>query len=163
MRKMRMGDRRRRVGLAIARNIEIIAAQILAGWRDGPDSIVKKLDDPAYAREATIRIATDLLGLFQLMRDAKLEAVLGKTIEVAKPRLAEGWRSGRSIQGDRHQSCDPARCRQYNLRRRAMTKSRRRRCSNRRCGSPTASHRKISARSSFRPSSAAMRCSFSMP
>jgi predicted lipoprotein len=91
------GDRRRRVGRAIARNIEIIATQILAGWRDGPDSIVKKLGDPAYAGEATIRMATDLLSLFQLMRDAKLQAVLGKTIDIAKPRLAEGWRSGRSI------------------------------------------------------------------
>jgi predicted lipoprotein len=91
------GDRRRRVGLAIARNIEIIATQFLTGWRDGPDGIVKKLDDPAYAGEATIRIATDLLSLFQLMRDAKLQAVLGKAIDIAKPRLAEGWRSGRSI------------------------------------------------------------------
>jgi predicted lipoprotein len=91
------GDRRRRVGLAIARNIAINATQILAGWRDGQDSIVKKLDDPAYAGEATIRIATDLLSIFQLMRDAKLQSVLGKTIDLAKPRLAEGWRSGRSI------------------------------------------------------------------
>jgi hypothetical protein len=91
------GDRRRRVGLAIARNIEIIAGHILAGWRDGPDSVVKKLDDPAYAQEATARIATDLLGLFQLIRDVKIEAPLGKTIESAKPRLAEGWRSNRSI------------------------------------------------------------------
>jgi predicted lipoprotein len=58
---------------------------------------VKKLGDPAYAQEATARIATDLLGLFQLIRDTKIEAPLGKTIETAKPRLAEGWRSGRSI------------------------------------------------------------------
>lgn len=90
-------DRRRHVGLAIVRNIEIIAGQILAGWRDGPDSVVNKLDDPGYAQEATTRIATDLLGLFQLIRDVKIEAPLGKTIETAKPRLAEGWRSGRSI------------------------------------------------------------------
>lgn len=91
------GDRRRHVGLAIARNIEIIAGQILAGWADGADSVVKKLGDPAYAQEATARIATDLLGIFQLIRDTKIEAPLGKTIETAKPRLAEGWRSGRSI------------------------------------------------------------------
>jgi predicted lipoprotein len=90
-------DRRRQVSLAIARNIEIIAGQILAGWRDGPDSVLKRLDDPAYAQEATARIATDLLGLFQLIRDTKIEAPLGKTIGTAKPRLAEGWRSGRSI------------------------------------------------------------------
>ena len=91
------GDRRRHIGLAIARNVETMAMQILAGWRDGPDSVAKKLDDPAYAEEATARIATDLLGLFQLMRDTKIEAPLGKSIETAKPRLAEGWRSGRSI------------------------------------------------------------------
>lgn len=91
------GDRRRRVGLAIARNVEIIAGQILAGWRGGPDSVLKKLDDPGYAQEATTRIATDLLALFQLIRDTKIEAPLGKSIESAKPRLAEGWRSGRSI------------------------------------------------------------------
>ena len=58
--------------------------------------------DPAYAEEATIRIATDLLSIFQLMRDAKLLAVMGKTIEIAKPRLAEGWRSGRSIRALAH-------------------------------------------------------------
>ncbi|MFO0990462.1 MAG: imelysin family protein [Hyphomicrobiales bacterium] len=91
------GERRRQVGLAVARNIAIIAAQILAGWRDGADSALKKLDDPAYGQEATARIATDLLGLFQLIRDTKIEAPLGKSIESAKPRLAEGWRSGRSI------------------------------------------------------------------
>jgi predicted lipoprotein len=91
------GDRRRKVGLAIARNIAIIGGQILGGWRDGPDSVLKRFDDPAYAQEATARIATDLLGLFQLIRDVKIEAPLGKSIESAKPRLAEGWRSGRSI------------------------------------------------------------------
>lgn len=91
------GDRRRKVGLAIARNIAIIGGQILGGWRDGLDNVLKRLDDPAYAQEATARIATDLLGLFQLMRDVKIEAPLGKSIESAKPRLAEGWRSGRSI------------------------------------------------------------------
>ncbi len=91
------GERRRQVSLAIARNIAIIAGQILAGWQDDPDSVLKKLDDLTYAQEATARIATDLLGLFQLMRDTKIEAPLGKSIESAKPRLAEGWRSGRSI------------------------------------------------------------------
>jgi predicted lipoprotein len=91
------GDRRRRIGRAIARNVELMAGQILVRWRDGPDSVLRKLDDPVYAQEATARIATDLLGLFQLIRDTKLEAPLGKTIETAKPRLAEGWRSGRSI------------------------------------------------------------------
>jgi uncharacterized protein len=91
------GNRRRQVGRAIARNIAIIATQLLAGWRNGPDSVLERLNDHAYAAEATVRIATDLLSLFQLMRDSKLENVLGKSIENAKPRLAEGWRSGRSI------------------------------------------------------------------
>jgi len=91
------GERRRLVGQAIARNIEIIANEMLAGWSDGPESIVQKLNDPAFAEEATVRIATDLLSLFQLMRDAKIQAAMGKSIESAKPRLAEGWRSGRSI------------------------------------------------------------------
>ncbi len=91
------GERRRQVGLAITRNIAIMAGQIVAGWRDGPDSVLKKLDAPDYAQEATVRIATDLLALFQLIRDSKIEAPLGKSIESAKPRLAEGWRSGRSI------------------------------------------------------------------
>lgn len=91
------GERRRQVGLAITRNIEFMAGQILAGWREGPDSVLKKLDGQAYGEEATARIATDLLGLFQLIRDTKIEAPLGKSIESAKPHLAEGWRSGRSI------------------------------------------------------------------
>ena len=49
---MPLVERRRRIGLAIAGNIEIIGGHILAGWRDGPDSVVKKLDGPAYAQRS---------------------------------------------------------------------------------------------------------------
>jgi uncharacterized protein len=91
------GDRRRRIGLAIARNIDIIATELIAGWRDGDQALTKRLDEAAFAEEATVRIATDLLALYQLIRDTKLMAVIGKDISSARPHLAEGWRSQRSI------------------------------------------------------------------
>ncbi|CAN5338033.1 imelysin family protein [soil metagenome] len=77
------------VGTAIAMNIEDLAREIVAGW----ETLAPKLD----AQEATARFVTDLLSLFEVMRDQKLRPVLGSDAANAKPRLAEGWRSGRPV------------------------------------------------------------------
>ena len=40
---------------------------------------------------------TDLLTLFQLVGDLKLASPLGLSLDEPKPKLAESWRSGRSL------------------------------------------------------------------
>src|SRR6185295_614005 len=46
--------------------------------------------------EAARLLLTDLVAGFKLMHDVKLLPVLGASADVAKPKSAEGWRSGRS-------------------------------------------------------------------
>jgi predicted lipoprotein len=85
--------RRCAVGQAIAWNVVTIAHDVRLGWtNDVAQSLVK----PETAKEATSRIATDLLSSFALMRDTKLRPMLGKDAASARPMLAEGWRSKRS-------------------------------------------------------------------
>lgn len=94
--EMLSGERRARrcaVGQAIAWNIVMIAHDVRLGWTS---ELAEQLADPAVAKEATQRIATDFLAAFAYIRDAKLRAALGKDIGMARPLLAESWRSGRS-------------------------------------------------------------------
>jgi len=90
--------RRCAVGQGIAANLARIAAEVLAGWR-GDRGVPVQFDgmDAAALRAAVTRFSTDLLTMLQVMRDQKVEAVLGKSIETPRPLLAEGWRSGRSV------------------------------------------------------------------
>lgn len=94
--EMLAGERRARrcaVGQAIAWNIVIIAHDVRLGWTN---EVAGQLADPAIAKEATSRIATDFLASFAYIRDSKLRPVLGREIGSARPQLAESWRSGRS-------------------------------------------------------------------
>jgi predicted lipoprotein len=86
-------ERRCAVGQAIAWNIVIIAHDVRLAWTN---DVVEAIANPDKAKEATSRIATDLLASFAYMRDAKLRPVLGKDAAAARPALAEGWRSKRS-------------------------------------------------------------------
>jgi predicted lipoprotein len=88
--------RRCAVGEAMAANVATIARDVHRGWTDGPASVEKQLEDSATAKEAAARLATDLLSVFSIIRDMKLEPVLGRDIGSAKPKSAEAWRSGRS-------------------------------------------------------------------
>lgn len=84
-------------GRLIARALAGQAATILAGWQ-GPDSLAATLAQAgaATARTALTRIATDMLSVYQIVGDLKLDAVMGANFEMARPALAEGRRSGRS-------------------------------------------------------------------
>ncbi len=86
-------ERRCAVGQAIAWNIVMIAHDVRLGWTN---DVTEAIADPATAKEATSRIATDFLAAFAYMRDTKLRPVLGKDVSEARPQLAEGWRSKRS-------------------------------------------------------------------
>ena len=95
-------ERRTNVGLALARNLNVIANEVLTDWtieggvRDmiaaghGWNNLF------ADGEEAARLLLTDLVGAFRLMHDVKLLPVLGETIDVARPRMAEAWRSERA-------------------------------------------------------------------
>ncbi len=88
---------------AIAANIAAIAADLAQSW-SAEDGFIATLKQPATPNpffatgaEATKRFFNDLLTQYLLLTDVKLLAPLGTTPERAQPKLAEGWRSGRSL------------------------------------------------------------------
>ncbi|MCB8823248.1 imelysin family protein [Microvirga rosea] len=90
--------RRCNVAVAIASNLARTSAQVLDEWTR-PDGVLTSLEtgDDAKIEEAATRLATDYLGLFDIVDDQKLGAVMGDGTENVRPTLAEGWRSGRSM------------------------------------------------------------------
>jgi predicted lipoprotein len=91
-----------RVGDAIARNLARLSADILQEWRvaTGPLARLKRGEgDPVHfadASQAAARLMTDLAGGVQRAVDLKLLPALGASADDARPKAAEGWRSGRS-------------------------------------------------------------------
>ncbi|MBM6593337.1 imelysin family protein [Microvirga pudoricolor] len=94
--------RRCAVGQAIAAGLARTSEQVLDEWRR-PSGTLAQLEtgDAARVEEAATRLATDYTTLFEIIDDQKLGAVMGKSADEAKPTLAEGWRSGRSMQAIR--------------------------------------------------------------
>lgn len=90
-----------RVGVAISKNLASIAADIVAEWKgeQGPLAKLKRgQGDPLHfadPSQAAARLMTDLAGGAQRMNDVKLLPVLGSGVDAARPKAAEGWRSGR--------------------------------------------------------------------
>jgi predicted lipoprotein len=98
----RDGQWRAQVGVGIAHNLNAIAHDVLADWT-APDGVRAAIAANkgwkslfADAAEAARLLLTDLVAGFKLMHDVKLLPVLGANAEVAKPKSAEAWRSGRS-------------------------------------------------------------------
>jgi len=96
------GEWRTQIGLGLARNMSSIADDVLAEWtaRDGVRAAIAA-NKPwktifADTPEAASLLLTDLVSAFRLMHDVKLLAVMGASVDVARPRVAESWRSGRS-------------------------------------------------------------------
>jgi hypothetical protein len=96
------GAWRAQVGLGIARNLASIARDVLKDWT-APDGVRAAIAANkgwkslfADAPEAARLLLTDLVAGFKLMHDVKLLPVLGANADVAKPKSAEAWRSGRS-------------------------------------------------------------------
>jgi predicted lipoprotein len=88
---------------AIGGNVAGIAAELATGW-SAPDGFLATLARPdtpnpffANGAEAAKRLFNDLLTLFRLVGDVKLQAPMGESVDRARPTLAEGWRSGRSL------------------------------------------------------------------
>ena len=81
-------------------NMRVMAAEILAEWRDGDAPFARIVTTPGNAnfadhREATLAFFKSLHDGLQFVADAKLKPVVGGT--TARPRLAESRFSGRSL------------------------------------------------------------------
>jgi predicted lipoprotein len=89
---------------AIAGNIAAIAAAVHKEWIEGADpytAIVAKAGGE-FARyrtsqEATLDLFKSLHAAVELAADHKLAPPLGESLEAARPKLGESWRSGRSL------------------------------------------------------------------
>jgi predicted lipoprotein len=88
----------------IAGNLAEIAGALFNDWSAGPDAYAKRLADPqssdgrfADDREVTLELFKSLHAGVQSILNRKLRAPLGDSIDRARPRLAESWRSGRSL------------------------------------------------------------------
>lgn len=96
-----------RVGGAIANNLAEITAGVVSEWTadSGPLARLKRGEgDPlsfADPAQAAARLMTDLAGGLQRINDVKLLPVLGSGPDAARPKAAEGWRSGRSARSIR--------------------------------------------------------------
>ena len=94
--------RRAEVGLALARNLNQIANEVLTDWtvaggvRDMIAAGAGWNNLFADGEECARLLLTDLVGAFRLMHDVKLLPVLGESIDMARPRASEAWRSGRA-------------------------------------------------------------------
>lgn len=100
------GDGDFRCGLfaAISNNLETIARDVVTGWTEGDNAFLARIEHPSEGdeelpsgRDAAGRLLNDLLTATIAMRDMKLLAPLGKSLERAKGQGAEYWRSGQSI------------------------------------------------------------------
>lgn len=95
-------ERRATVGLALARNLNGIANEVLTDWtvEGGVRDMIAMGSGWnnlfADGEEAARLLLTDLVGAFRLMHDVKLLPVLGEDIETARPLMAEAWRSARA-------------------------------------------------------------------
>jgi predicted lipoprotein len=77
-----------KAGAAIAQNAAAISAEITEAYAARTGEV---------DRAAKAALATDIVTAYNIIKDRKIEAVLGKDGSDAKPRLAEAWRSGGSL------------------------------------------------------------------
>jgi predicted lipoprotein len=89
---------------AISNNLAIIARDVVTGWTEGDAAFLARIEHPSAddeelpsGRDAAGRLLNDLLTATIAMRDMKLLAPLGSSLEKAKGQQAEYWRSGQSI------------------------------------------------------------------
>lgn len=79
---------------AIAGNLKIIAGEVQKAWQDAQAA---PAPFAANSAEATTQFYTNLLTLLQIVAEQKIGAPLGGEVAAAKPKSAEQWRSGRSM------------------------------------------------------------------
>lgn len=89
---------------AIGDNLRNIADEVVRGWTEGERPFLDRIAHPdpddeelPRARDAVGRLLNDLLTTTIAVRDMKLLAPLGSSLEKAKPQTAEFWRSSQSM------------------------------------------------------------------
>lgn len=89
---------------AISNNLETVARDVVTGWTEGDAAFLKRIEHPSAddeelpsGRDAAGRLLNDLLTATIAMRDMKLLAPLGSSLEKAKGQGAEYRRSGQSV------------------------------------------------------------------
>ncbi len=92
------------VVLAITGNLREMSQGTLLGWTDGEKAFGEVMagagpDNAFYAddKEATLEFFKAFHGSLQMIGDLKLARPLGASIEKARGRRTESWRSGRSL------------------------------------------------------------------
>jgi predicted lipoprotein len=86
------------VGQAMARGLSRTSGTVLAEWtQPGGTLAILENGDAALVESAVTRLMTDYVTLFEIIDDQKIGAVMGKNADEARPTLAEGWRSNRSM------------------------------------------------------------------
>ena len=81
------------LAVAIAGNVQDIAADLAAGWTD-PDQLAQTLPEGAALTANLFQAVNEH---FVVILTRKMGPVLGNSAEQARPRLAENWRSGRAV------------------------------------------------------------------
>lgn len=91
--------RRRAIVLAIAQNLQTIAADIQKTWLENLKDPIKAANSFATnPNEGVAQSYTNLLTILQIVADQKIGTPLGGAdVADAKPKAAEQWRSGRSL------------------------------------------------------------------
>lgn len=82
------GQLRCRLGTAISENAAELASEMATAWASAPANSTP---------EARAALATDIVTAYAILKDTKIETVVGKDEAAVKPRAAEFWRSGRSM------------------------------------------------------------------
>ncbi|MGB0747886.1 MAG: imelysin family protein [Magnetospiraceae bacterium] len=98
-------DRACALGTAIAVNLDRIAQGTAADWRSEILPALKANQGHDYYFEAPEevinRLVTDILTGFTIIKDQKLLPVMGPSLDKARPKKAEAWRSGRPLRNIR--------------------------------------------------------------
>ncbi len=87
---------------AITDNLQTMARELRDEWTGGDDpyaKLVDRADDVRFRRpsDVTIELFKSLYTAIELVADHKLARPLGASPQAARPRLAESWRSKRSL------------------------------------------------------------------
>jgi predicted lipoprotein len=83
---------------AIAHNLDALAQEIAAAWEKvGDDPKLAAMPFTQDPNEAAAQLYAGLMTGLQVVSDQKIAGPRGQTIEKAKPKSAEQWRSGRSL------------------------------------------------------------------
>lgn len=88
-----------KIGQTISHNIAQIAQGNVSDWHKVIALVKKAKKHPVYfdsMDEISVRLFTELLAGFQMISDQKLALPMGGSLDKAKGRRAEAWRSGRS-------------------------------------------------------------------